>query len=452
MCINMHQDVNSNSRGSLLTKMEVETDSDVPEFSLPPKSIVKRPKKTIRKRTRSRWKKYCKKCCRYCSGVLLALVLCACVLSIALLFWFSLRLYRDVENLSRRLTIEINRVQTEQVTNVEKCRSLEVQMKQNMKVLQNRQTDILGFKRQLQLSYAKIAALNGTLLKMSHILHSPNSKMSLSSTVNALKKGMADTGAEMTKLGDELKQISEATSFQSKTIKGIMVALYNISSELANMTGKPPTSFHSGAEDYLQQIFKDENDSNKDNSNGSLLKESDFYDVIHTLNNSLSAQVKHLQKKTEMLGVKSGLSNAYDEDSVNISNEIYRVQRDVSWMKQLIAKMNPQVDNLTQSNKNSFENSNQIRLLWQEVELQNESIVQVQQIINRNLGNKPEILSEPGATQDSSMEDDFDLYPEDPASNEQRRDTLRMRFKNFKSNSDNKYSHKLRDLIDDNIT
>ena len=140
----MHQDVNSNSRGSLLTKMEVETDSDVPEFSLPPKSIVKRPKKTIRKRyidyivvcrlswlqlfwakkiniwrkllkfvyvfrTRSRWKKYCKTCCRYCSGVLLALVLCACVLSIALLFWFSLRLYRDVENLSRRLTIEINR-------------------------------------------------------------------------------------------------------------------------------------------------------------------------------------------------------------------------------------------------------------------------------------------------------------------------------------------------------
>ena len=60
-------------------------------------------------RTRSRWRKYCKKCCRYCSGVLLALVLCACVLSIALLFWFSLRLYRDVENLSRRLTIEINR-------------------------------------------------------------------------------------------------------------------------------------------------------------------------------------------------------------------------------------------------------------------------------------------------------------------------------------------------------
>jgi hypothetical protein len=53
--------------------------------------------------------------------------------------------------------------------------------------------------------------------------------MSLSNTVNALKKGMADTGAEMTKLGDELKQIGEATSSQSKAIKGIIVALFNIS-------------------------------------------------------------------------------------------------------------------------------------------------------------------------------------------------------------------------------
>ena len=64
---------------------------------------------------------------------------------------------------------------------------------------------------------------------MSRILHSPKSKMSLSNTVNALKKGMADTGAEMTKLGDELKQIGEATSSQSKAIKGIIVALFNIS-------------------------------------------------------------------------------------------------------------------------------------------------------------------------------------------------------------------------------
>lgn len=451
----MHQDVNSNSRGSLLPKMEVETDSDVPEFSLPPKSIVKRTKKTIRKRTRSRWRKYCKTCCRYCSGVLLALVLCACVLSIALLFWFSLRLYRDVENLNRRLTIEINRVQTEQVTNVEKCTSLEIKMKENMKVLENGQKDILDYKRQLQMSYAKIAVLNGTLLKMSRILHSPKSQMSLSNTVNALKKGMADTGAEMTKLSDEIKQIGEATLSQSRAIRRILFGLFNISSELANITGKSPKMFHSGTEDYLQQKLQDESDSNEDNSNGSLLK-LDVYDVIDTLNNSLSAQVKHLQSETEILKMKSGLPSSNGKDSVNIYNEIYRVQRDMSGIQQLIKKLNTQVGNLTQPNTNSYENSHQIRLLWQEVEWQNESIFQIQQIINQNMEYKSGIPFRRGTDtgQDSSMEDDFEIFPEetDPIPKEQRRDTLRTRFKNLKSNSDRKYSRKFGDLIDDNIT
>ena len=47
-------------------------------------------------------------------------------------------------------------VQTEQVTNVEKCTSLEIKMKENMKVLENGQKDILDYKRQLQMSYAKV--------------------------------------------------------------------------------------------------------------------------------------------------------------------------------------------------------------------------------------------------------------------------------------------------------
>lgn len=53
---------------------------------------------------------------------------------------------------------------------------------------------------------------------------------------------------------------------------------------------------------------------------------------------------------------------------------------------------------------------------------------------------------------DSSMGDDFELFPDDrnPVPREQRRDTLRTRFKNLKS--DSKYSHKFRDLIDDDIT
>ncbi len=37
------------------------------------------------------------------------------------------------------------------------------------------------------------------------------------------------------------------------------------------MTGKPPKSFHSGAGEYLQQKFQDENEPSEGNSNGSLV-------------------------------------------------------------------------------------------------------------------------------------------------------------------------------------
>ena len=50
------QDGNPNSRGSLLKEMEADSDSElVPEFSLPPKSVVKRPKKNIKKRFLLSW-------------------------------------------------------------------------------------------------------------------------------------------------------------------------------------------------------------------------------------------------------------------------------------------------------------------------------------------------------------------------------------------------------------
>ena len=47
--------------------------------------------------------------------------------------------------------------------------------------------------------------------------------------MNALKKGMADTGAEMTKLSDEIKQIRETTSSQSRALRRVIVELFNVS-------------------------------------------------------------------------------------------------------------------------------------------------------------------------------------------------------------------------------
>lgn len=53
---------------------------------------------------------------------------------------------------------------------------------------------------------------------------------------------------------------------------------------------------------------------------------------------------------------------------------------------------------------------------------------------------------------DSSMQDDFELFPEErnPVPREQRRDTVRTRFKNPRLNS--KYSHEFGGLIDGDVT
>ena len=47
-------------------------------------------------------------------------------------------------------------VQTEQITNVEKCTLLETKMNENMKVLKNGQNDILHFKKKIQVSFDKV--------------------------------------------------------------------------------------------------------------------------------------------------------------------------------------------------------------------------------------------------------------------------------------------------------
>ena len=75
----------------------------------------------------------------------------------------------------------------------------------------------------------KIDDLNGSLLKISHQLHNAYSKVTLKTKVDALQKGMADTGAEITKLSDDMEQIEKQTSSQSSAIKRINSGLWNIS-------------------------------------------------------------------------------------------------------------------------------------------------------------------------------------------------------------------------------
>lgn len=77
--------------------------------------------------------------------------------------------------------------------------------------------------------FYQIAFMNRTLFKISRDLHDANSKVMLNTKVDALQKGMADTGAEITKLSDEVKQMEKKSALQSLTINRINTGLWNIS-------------------------------------------------------------------------------------------------------------------------------------------------------------------------------------------------------------------------------
>lgn len=142
-----------------------------------------------------------------------------------------------------------------------------------------------------------------------------------------------------------------------------------------------------------------------------------------------------------------------------------------------------QVRNLTQSNVNSYEITSQIQQLWGELELQNQSIIQIQNIVEQSTefksGNDADEINQiisacachrlfililflcSGSSSrrraESELEslpnNDREIYPKDTHSirDEQKRDTLGTGLKKLKSNSEKKYSHRLGDLIDENI-
>ncbi|XP_046848015.1 uncharacterized protein LOC124441574 isoform X2 [Xenia sp. Carnegie-2017] len=395
----MPQDTKTKSRGTLLNKVEADTDSDVPEFALPPKSIVKRTKKFARKRKHSNWRKSFQNCRRYCSGVFLVLVLCACVLGISLLFWFSLRLYRDVENLSRRLTIEVNRVGIEQAENLKKCLSLEKRMTDNIKILQTEKNKILDLMMELENTHLKISHINGTLHTIFSSLHSPNSLKSVSRTVIALQKGMADTGAEITKINHEIKQLKVQKSLHSRAIKECFLK-WNISLELSNITGK--SMFSGNINDFVGKQLYMSRSLDEDNLNKSILKKSVISKIMKTLNRSL-----------------------------------------ISQMKEILAE-----DNVL---KNLSEHIETIPLLWKELQLQNQSIYFIRNLIDQHKlykSKSQESTSHFTGDPATPIEGEFE---EDPQKNK-KRDSPGAAYDENTSNQGTDYFNRFHKLMDDDVT
>lgn len=87
----------SSRRNGTLVPDDDDSDSDLQEFPLPKKRIIKPGKSTYVARRRCG-------CCRVCASVFLSILLIASVLCVLVLGWFSLRLKRDLDFMRKRLS------------------------------------------------------------------------------------------------------------------------------------------------------------------------------------------------------------------------------------------------------------------------------------------------------------------------------------------------------------
>ncbi|KAK2556712.1 hypothetical protein P5673_021265 [Acropora cervicornis] len=188
--------LSSRKNGTLVP--EDDSDSDLQEFSLPKKRIIKPGKSTYVARRRCG-------CCRVCASVFLSVLLMASVLCVIVLGWFSLRLKRDLDFVRNRLSKDMN------------------DKYQRLKASEDE----------------AIAYLNFTVTDLQKRLEAPENANTLTRDIESLKKGMADTGGEITEVKDKVKQLTDLAGLEHTKIDDLTNQLFNLSVQVAHVMGKP---------------------------------------------------------------------------------------------------------------------------------------------------------------------------------------------------------------------
>ena len=75
----------------------------------------------------------------------------------------------------------------------------------------------------------QIAYLNKTVKELSLRAKSPKSVVSISKDIDQLKKGMADTGEEITAVRDTVAKLTKLAHFQNRALKNLRKNFYNLS-------------------------------------------------------------------------------------------------------------------------------------------------------------------------------------------------------------------------------
>lgn len=219
--------LSSRKNGTLVP--EDDSDSDLQEFSLPKKRIIKPGKSTYVARRRCG-------CCRVCASVFLSVLLMASVLCVIVLGWFSLRLKRDLDFVRNRLS----KVESYDRSTTREYGDLSKDMNDKYQRLKASEDEAVKLTDEHYKSLLKqIAYLNFTVAELQKRLETPENANTLTRDIESLKKGMADTGGEITEVKDKIKQLTDLAGLEHKKIDDLTNQLFNMSVQVAHVMGKP---------------------------------------------------------------------------------------------------------------------------------------------------------------------------------------------------------------------
>ncbi|XP_068726699.1 EF-hand calcium-binding domain-containing protein 14-like isoform X3 [Montipora capricornis] len=361
--------LSSRKNGTLVP--DDDSDSDLQEFTLPKKRIIKPGKSTYVARRRCG-------CCRVCASVFLSLLLIASVLCVIVLGWFSLRLKRDLDFVRKRLS----KVESYDRSTTREYGDLSKDMNDKYQRLKASDDDAIKFSNEHFRSILKqIVYLNLTVADLQKRVKKPENANTLTKDIDSLKKGMADTGGEITELKDKVKQLTHLAGQEHEKVELLTAKLFNLSVQVAEIMGrptpKPPQNTGTPPLILRMPVSSDENTNSEDkvsfkNITTTISAEvARVMGIVTTVNNTLTNKVvklrdimksllKEVRKHVAIIGdlqtkvsqmvnpnnTDVVLEDHHGGDNKGVVNQLFNLSHDVSKLSEDVSEHSRQLAEL----------------------------------------------------------------------------------------------------------
>ncbi|XP_022785214.1 uncharacterized protein LOC111325640 isoform X3 [Stylophora pistillata] len=152
------------------------------------------------------------------------------------MMWFTIILKTSLESMKKRITS----LESFDRSTSREYESLNNDLTNKYKALEtDREKAVKHDDEQFKSILKQIAYLNLTVDELKKKVKLPESASTLTKDIESLKKGMADTGGDITEIKDKIKQLTDLAGKQQKRMEKLTKNVYNLSVQVAQVMGKP---------------------------------------------------------------------------------------------------------------------------------------------------------------------------------------------------------------------